>query len=48
MLATHQPVGLQIKRQSAEAHPRRGHLQLSHETQGGETVSISAPTANAS
>lgn len=48
MLATHQPVGLQIKRQSAEVHPRLGQIQRPHEKHGGETVWVSAMTMNAS
>lgn len=48
MLATHQPVGLQVKRQSAEVHPRRGHLQQPHEKHGGETVWVSATTLDPS
>ncbi len=48
MRATHQPVCLQLNRQSVEVHPRRGHLQLPHEKHGGETVSVNATTANAS
>ena len=47
MLGTHQPVGLQIKRQSVEVNPRRGHLQQPHEKHSGEAVWVNATTMNA-